>query len=148
VDKDAKPLAALEVEDQLARLVTFRDEQNLYAVQPPNEFLWIQTNYAAAKPGNLQTLADWERFWGLKNTGSIQGQVRFKKDIPRSYKGDPIPDDYRLADDSPGKAAGKGGKDLGADVDLVGPGAAYERFKQTPAYRQWLKESGQAAGTK
>jgi serine/threonine protein kinase len=148
VDKDAKPLTALEVEDQLCRLVTFHEEQNLYSVQPPNEFLWLQTNYAAGKPGNLQTLADWESFWGLKNTGSIQGQVRFKKDIPRNYKGDPIPDDFRLADDSPAKGVGKGGKDLGAGVDLVGPGAAYERFKKTPEYQQWLKDLGQMTGTK
>jgi hypothetical protein len=143
VDKEAKPLTALEVENQLGRLVTFREVQNLYAVQPPDAFLWLQINYAAGKPGNFQTLADWERFWGLKDTGSIQSQVRFKKDIPRSYKGDPIPDDFRLANDSPGKAAGKGGKDLGADMELVGPGAAYERFKETPVYQQWLKDSGQ-----
>src|SRR6185369_7933420 len=42
-----------------------------------------------------------------------------------------------------GYRAGKDGKDLGADVDLVGPGAAYERWKKTPAYQQWLKDTGQ-----
>src|SRR5262249_56577324 len=31
----------------------------------------------------------------------------------------------------------------GADVDLVGPGKAYERWKQTPAYQQWLKDTKQ-----
>ena len=36
------------------------------------------------------------------------------------------PADFRLAAGSPGKGAGPGGKDLGADVDQVGPGAAYE----------------------
>ena len=35
------------------------------------------------------------------------------------------------------------GKDLGADVDLVGPGAAYERWKKTLEYQQWLKDTGQ-----
>ena len=34
-------------------------------------------------------------------------------------------------------------QDLGADVDLVGPGPAYERWKKTPEYQQWLKDSGQ-----
>src|SRR5262249_22236447 len=52
-------------------------------------------------------------------------------------------DDFRLRPDSPGYQAGKDKKDLGADVDLVGPGAAYERWKKTPEYRQWLKETGQ-----
>ena len=39
--------------------------------------------------------------------------------------------------------AGRDGKDLGADVDLVGPGAAYARWKNTPEYQEWLKETGQ-----
>jgi hypothetical protein len=29
-------------------------------------------------------------------------------------------------------------------VDLVGPGTAYERWKQTTEYEQWLEETGQA----
>ena len=44
---------------------------------------------------------------------------------------------------SPGKGACPGGKDLGADVDLVGPGAAYERWRQTPEYQEWRKTTGQ-----
>ena len=54
------------------------------------------------------------------------------------------PEDFRLLPNSAGYRAGMDGKDLGADVDLVGPGAAYERWKQTPEYQHWLKESGQA----
>src|SRR5262249_49320337 len=55
------------------------------------------------------------------------------------------PDDFRLRSDSAGYRAGKDGKDLGADIDLVGPGKAYERWKQTPDYRQWLKETKRSA---
>jgi formylglycine-generating enzyme required for sulfatase activity len=51
--------------------------------------------------------------------------------------------DFRLRPDSAGYRAGPDGKDLGADVDLVGPGPAYERWKTTPEYQQWLKETGQ-----
>ena len=51
--------------------------------------------------------------------------------------------DFRLRPDSPGYRAGKDGKDLGADVDLVGPGPAYERWKKTPEYQQWLKDTKQ-----
>jgi hypothetical protein len=47
---------------------------------------------------------------------------------------------FRLAKDSPGKGAGPGGRDLGADVDLVGPGAAYEAWRQTPEYQEWRKK--------
>jgi hypothetical protein len=28
-------------------------------------------------------------------------------------------------------------------VDLVGPGEAYERWKKTAEYQQWLEETGQ-----
>ena len=52
------------------------------------------------------------------------------------------PEDFRLRPDSAGYRAGADGKDLGADVDLVGPGPAYERWKRTPEYQSWLKETG------
>jgi WD40 repeat protein len=57
------------------------------------------------------------------------------------------PQDFRLRADSAGYRAGPDGKDLGADVDLVGPGAAYERWKQTPEYQQWLADTGQLKET-
>jgi hypothetical protein len=39
-------------------------------------------------------------------------------------------------------------KDLGADVDLVGPGAAYERWRQTPAYQEWRRKIEELMATK
>ena len=54
------------------------------------------------------------------------------------------PEDFRLRSNSAGHRAGPGGKDLGADVDLVGPGPAYERWKKTPEYQRWLKDTKQA----
>ena len=53
------------------------------------------------------------------------------------------PEDFRLHPESRGYRAGKDGQDLGADVDLVGPGPAYERWKKTPEYQQWLKDTKQ-----
>jgi hypothetical protein len=46
---------------------------------------------------------------------------------------------FRLAKGSPGK--GEGGRDIGADVDLVGPGAAYEKWKKTKEYEEWRKQT-------
>lgn len=54
-----------------------------------------------------------------------------------------VPADFRLHPDSAGKGAGPGGKDLGADVDLVGPGAPYERWKKKPEYQEWLKRTSE-----
>ena len=34
-------------------------------------------------------------------------------------------------------------KGRGADVDLVGPGAAYEKWKKTPEYQEWRKRGEQ-----
>src|SRR5262249_60336292 len=94
-----------------------------------------------------RTLADWEQFWSLENTGSLQAKVQFQGYDAASPPANPTPSDFRLRPDSPGKGAGKDGRDLGADVDLVGPGAAYERWKQTPEYQEWRKRTGQAVNS-
>jgi len=49
----------------------------------------------------------------------------------------------RLQPGSPGRGAGEGGRDLGATADLVGPGPAYDYWKRTPEYREWLNTTGQ-----
>jgi hypothetical protein len=51
------------------------------------------------------------------------------------------PKEFRLLGTSPGAREGKDGRDLGADVDLVGPGAAYERWRQTAEYQDWRKRA-------
>ena len=55
----------------------------------------------------------------------------------------------RLDPGRPGKGAGPGGTDLGADLGLVGPGDPYQRWTKTPEYREWRKKTNalmQAAG--
>ena len=93
------------------------------------------------------TLAEWDQFWGVTGTGAIQGSFRYDGgNVYTRLERAPAeltPADFRLRADSAGYRAGPDGQDLGADVDLVGPGAAYERWKQTPAYQQWLKHTGQ-----
>ena len=88
-------------------------------------------------------LADWTQYWGLKETGSTHAIIRFHGgDLRARGKINPEqlkPDDFRLRPDSAGYRAGADGKDLGADVDLVGPGPAYERWKKTPEYQQLLQ---------
>jgi hypothetical protein len=51
------------------------------------------------------------------------------------------PADFRLRPDSVGFRAGPDGKDFGANVDQVGPGDAYERWKATPDYAQWREQT-------
>jgi hypothetical protein len=52
-------------------------------------------------------------------------------------------EDFRLKPGSPGQGAGEEGRDLGADVSLVGPGPAYDYWRKTPKYQEWLQGSGQ-----
>jgi hypothetical protein len=92
-------------------------------------------------------LAGWKKVWGTAEEGSIEGKARFAGGDPLAKASSDLlkmtPDDFRLRPDRAGYRAGPDGKDLGADVDLVGPGPAYERWKKTPEYQEWLKDTGQ-----
>jgi hypothetical protein len=118
-----------EKEALLRRLMAWEEQNNIYQAETP--FLGII--YSGKQ--SLAGLRDWEQFWGLKATGSTQGRIRYKGgDIWARMKANPeklVPADFRLHSDSAGKGARKDGKDLGADVDLVGAGEAYKRWKQT-----------------
>lgn len=145
--KELKPqFDAVGVETWVPRRVKWSEERNLYRPVPP--YIRCQVFLEGEVPlTRRKDLADWNRFWGLKNTASSEGVIRFHGgdllDKARTNHPKLTPDDFRLRADSAGYRAGKDGKDLGADVDLVGPGAAYERWKKTPEYQEWLKETGQ-----
>ncbi len=93
------------------------------------------------------SLEDWNRFWGHDSSTALEGAPVFHGGdiygIAQLGNATLASQDFRLRPDSPGYRAGPDGKDLGADIDLVGPGAAYERWKRTPEYQEWLKETGQ-----
>jgi hypothetical protein len=92
-------------------------------------------------------LEGWKQYWNSPETASAQGRFRYQGgDLVARFAEAPeklTADDFRLREDSAGYRAGPDGKDLGADVDLVGPGPAYERWKKMPEYEDWLKETGQ-----
>jgi hypothetical protein len=127
------------VEPALLERVSLRERSNLY-----NSRSLSLTQNEMTKSMRVE---DWEKIWGLKDTKSLLGNVRglLPYEPQRQYPLDELYNatNFRLADGSPGKGAGEGGRDLGADVDMVGPGPAYERWKKTPAYLQWLKDTGQ-----
>ena len=134
-----------ELKSLARQLVTWRDRDNLYRTGG------CCVQWGAYKvfdfPPRQKSPAEWNRFWNTPDGNSREGQFRYQGGNLLSRLAtapDKItPEDFRLRPDSAGYRAGKDGKDLGADVDLVGPGAAYERWKKTPEYQQWLKETGQ-----
>jgi hypothetical protein len=142
-----KVLPPDDAQGLLAEFVGWQGQRNLYAVDGP--FLRqtaMDKFHDSAKP--IRNLAEWKQFWGSAETNSLEGRVKYHggnlnstmRDRPEKL----TPEDFRLRSDSPGYKAGKDGQDLGADMDLVGPGPAYERWKKTPEYQQWLKDTKQA----
>jgi hypothetical protein len=47
----------------------------------------------------------------------------------------------RIDPGMPGESAGPGGTDLGADLNLVGPGEPYQRWTKTAEYHEWRKKT-------
>jgi hypothetical protein len=141
-----KPLEPPEAEALLRKQLAWRERSNCYA-PGATSFTRHQDQRGVPPPHGPKSLADWERFWGSGDTDSQEGRVRYKGgNLLAKLVNTPdqlTPEDFRLRPDSAGYRAGKDGKDLGADVDLVGPGPAYERWKKTPEYQKWLKETGQ-----
>src|SRR4029434_2133988 len=91
------------------------------------------------------TLEDFRQFWGTTEADSLQGRIHHQGDQVAA-KAATAPDDlspagFRLRSGSTGFHAAADGRDLGADVNLVGPGLAYERWKASPAYQEWLKSA-------
>jgi hypothetical protein len=142
-----KVAEAEEMESMLRRLLTWEGRENLWRVV--DQFVaWGQARREKPdSPHGPRSLNAWKRFWGTTEASSIEGTVRYHGgDLRGRLATAPeklTPDDFRLRPDSAGYRAGKDGKDLGADVDLVGPGKAYERWKKTPEYQQWLKDTKQ-----
>ena len=91
-------------------------------------------------PHGPKSLEEWKQFWGARRrpirwkAASDFKAATFSPGLAADLD-QLTPEDFRLRPDSAGYRAGKDGKDLGADVDLVGPGPAYERWKKTPEYQ-------------
>jgi hypothetical protein len=121
------------------------EQQNVYL--SGTRLLRLAADWKHLEGSRVHSLVDWNRLWNQSDTGSVEGNVRFHGgDLLRRAKTAPetlTPEDFRLRPDSAGYRVGPDGKDFGADVDLVGPGPAYERWKKTLEYQQWLKETGQ-----
>jgi hypothetical protein len=136
------------IEDFLRHAVAWSEQRNLYLKGRPLLYISSGTRpspLATVRP--RMTLAEWNRFWKIADTTSIVGEIHFVGDkltANQAVRTDNLaPESFRLRPDSAGYRAAADGKDLGPDIDLVGPGAAYERWKKTPAYQQWLKETEQ-----
>ena len=144
--KGARELPASDAELYLRSRVNWQEHRNVFAEHISMLGHNVRFERLTSTNGSW-SLADWNKFWNLTDTGSITGALRYQGGdlaAKAAFNLDQLkPEDFRLAPGSAGKGAGTDGRDLGADVDLVGPGPAYERWKKTPEYQQWLNETGQ-----
>ena len=139
--------ATVPLEDAVAllpALLSIQDEGNLYSP----ETWFVGAGRAGSKPAHvdrLKTLKEWLKFWGIAEAAAASqlgsasfqgGDVCAKALVPTPQL---KPADFRLAVGSPGK--GREGKDVGADVDKVGPGNPYEAWKKTKDYADWQKKT-------
>jgi serine/threonine protein kinase len=142
-----RPLDAAAAAAILPRLVSWNEQDSLYSHLDGNFLTYSVVDQRKPEYPRLVNLEEWRRFWNLPETNTQIGDVRFQGGdvwhLARTAPEQVTTKDFRLREDSPGYRAGKDGKNLGADVDLVGPGPAYERWRTTPDYEQWLVESGQ-----
>ena len=134
-------------ERALLHLIQWRGARNLFATASTT-VRWT-SDWQPLPAHGPKSLDEWKQFWGAAESDSLEGQIKFQGGNLLAQTGAEIdrltPDDFRLREDSPGYRAGPDGKDLGADVDLVGPGPAYERWKKTPEYQEWRKQTGHGA---
>jgi hypothetical protein len=135
----SQPLSPAEAQALLRSFCDWREEHNVYRLGSGG----LQSCVRHVPIAPPDALAEWELFWGLSDTGTIHGAIRFqgRARFDRTEELDQVtPNDFRLGLNSAGYRAGSDGEDLGANVDYVGPGKAYERWKQEPDYRRWLAE--------
>jgi WD40 repeat protein len=141
---EEKPLSFAQGQAFLKRLVGWRDGGNLYP-RTANLLRQSQRFRMDDEGGVGKTLAEWNEFWGIRPSRSVQGAARYRGGdlrarvarAPESLSAA----DFRLQPDSPGRG-------LGADVDLVGPGVAYERWQRTAGYQRWLEQTRRALAGK
>ena len=126
----------------LPQLIAWDMADNLFAATPKLLALGVNDERDWQILGS--DVSDWRRFWKAAETSTLKGTIRYQGgDLLARALAAPeklTPNDFRLRPDSAGYRAGPDGKDLGADVDLVGPGEAYERWKLTPEYAKWLED--------
>jgi hypothetical protein len=135
----------------LPKLVAFRDRGSFYPKLA--SLLGFSSGWKPLPAGrNWTTLAEWWDFWGQPPASdALQDRIVLSGDSVIVLSGDSVlrrlvkdvasvpAADFRLAAGSPGKGTARDGKDFGADVDLLGPGPAFERWRQTPEYQEFLR---------
>jgi len=72
------PVPMEECKNQLHQLISWSEEENLYAVPTGTDFFWMETEAVSGVQSSFRDMRAWEQFWELANTRSYQQPVQFK----------------------------------------------------------------------
>ena len=87
----------------------------------------------------MPDLDSWLKYWKLENSGSreLKLQLRGRLFTTLAEQRTLTPEDFRFQDDV--SAVGET-ENAGANLDVVGAGPGYERWRSSGAYQQWLSQ--------
>ena len=127
-----RPLPAFRLPD----LVRWSGERNLFQTGEQMVILRTQGRQVPL-PWAPRGLREWERFWGGHERNAQTSQLRPES---MNLRGSSLEDldaitaeRFRLPARSLGRGAGESGRDIGARIEWVGPGAGYEAWKRSTA---------------
>src|SRR5262245_9133240 len=130
--RESKDRQFAEAQTWLRSVYDWHEERNLY--KAGSEFISMSFAGPAVPLPGLKNLDDWRRFWGSAAVDARQGPIKYRGgNVVARVANAPeklTPEDFRLQPESAGYHTGENARDLGAAVELVGPGKAYERWKK------------------
>jgi hypothetical protein len=131
-----------DLEALFPQLVSWQDRCNLYP--PGGKILGIATGphwQVRIAPG-VKDLKQWHALWNQQLADSSQGVPKFRAADPAQAQ---QPESFALLPESPGRNRAGGGRDMGADVSLVGPGPAFEAWQRTMEYKNYWQKAVRGA---
>jgi hypothetical protein len=127
---------AREGAGDLKDVLTWEEGHNLFGVG----LAFCRPESGTAEP-RLVNLPAWNRYWNQTNTGSVQLPLRRALPFLPSRTQTMTARDYQLSPAHQDQVAAAGGSRVipyGAAIELVGPGPAYDTWRRSPEYQQWL----------
>ena len=116
--------------DEFGRIIGWVGDRNLFAAR---EALVVLSSTDGGSRGArkpvVKSLAEWNALWKQPDSGSREAPATFTSKISEKAHSGPhqlTAADFRLQDSS-----------AGADVDVLGPGAPYDRWRKTAEYQEW-----------
>jgi len=143
---DGKPPPALfqpwEVPENIRRAIAWRDRSTLFG-QPQNYLSWHPASERPDwPPWQPRQLFTWIRFWGLnQNPPPISEPIRYVSGRQTQIDFPPpagVSDRFQIENRIQG---GQTELKPGINPLIVGPGPAFDRWRQTPAWQEWATAS-------